>query len=51
MNPAAVPTPLEDVQGDGRWLSMVRHDRAEGRDTTGGKSASHYGDAGVLCSR
>lgn len=22
MNPAAVPTPLEDVQGDGRWLSM-----------------------------
>lgn len=24
MNPAAVPTPLEDVQGDGRWLSMVR---------------------------
>lgn len=23
MNPAAVPTPLEDVQGDGRWLSMV----------------------------
>ena len=24
MNPAAVPTPLEDIQGDGRWLSMVR---------------------------
>lgn len=24
MNPAAVPTPLEDVHGDGRWLSMVR---------------------------
>ncbi|XP_045125204.1 platelet-activating factor acetylhydrolase IB subunit alpha2-like [Portunus trituberculatus] len=22
MNPAAVPTPLEDVRGDGRWLSM-----------------------------
>ncbi|XP_050695796.1 platelet-activating factor acetylhydrolase IB subunit alpha2-like [Eriocheir sinensis] len=22
MNPAAVPTPLEDVHGDGRWLSM-----------------------------
>lgn len=26
------------------------NDRAEARDTTGGKSASHYGDAGVLCS-
>lgn len=23
MNPAAVPQPVEDVQGDGRWLSQV----------------------------
>ena len=22
-NSAAVPTPVEDVQGDGRWMSMV----------------------------
>jgi len=23
MNPAATPEPVEDVQGDGRWMSMV----------------------------
>lgn len=22
-NPAATPTPCEDTQGDGRWMSMV----------------------------
>lgn len=22
-NPAAVPQPVEDVQGDGRWISQV----------------------------
>ncbi|XP_069675076.1 platelet-activating factor acetylhydrolase IB subunit beta homolog [Periplaneta americana] len=22
MNPAAIPTPVEDIQGDGRWMSM-----------------------------
>jgi len=22
-NPAAIPTVVEDVQGDGRWMSMV----------------------------
>lgn len=23
VNPAAVPQPVEDVQGDGRWISQV----------------------------
>lgn len=23
-NPAATPTPCEDIQGDGRWMSLVR---------------------------
>lgn len=22
-NPAATPTPCEDIQGDGRWMSLV----------------------------
>lgn len=22
-NPATIPTPVKDVQGDGRWMSMV----------------------------
>jgi len=24
MNPATIPTVVEDLQGDGRWISMVR---------------------------
>lgn len=23
LNPAATPTPCEDIQGDGRWMSLV----------------------------
>ena len=22
-NPATIPTPVKDIQGDGRWMSMV----------------------------
>ena len=25
-NPATIPTPVKDVQGDKRWMSMVRHE-------------------------
>lgn len=24
-NPATIPTPVKDIQGDKRWMSMVRH--------------------------
>lgn len=24
-NPASRPTPVQDVQGDGRWMSLVSH--------------------------
>ncbi|XP_042874101.1 platelet-activating factor acetylhydrolase IB subunit alpha2-like [Penaeus japonicus] len=33
MNPAAVPTPLEDVQGDGRWLSMHNRFVSQARES------------------
>ncbi|XP_066991158.1 platelet-activating factor acetylhydrolase IB subunit alpha1 [Anabrus simplex] len=32
MNPAAVPTPVDDVQGDGRWLSMHKRFLLEAKE-------------------
>ncbi|OCT70815.1 hypothetical protein XELAEV_18037739mg [Xenopus laevis] len=31
-NPAAVPTPMSDVQGDGRWMSMHNHFVSSSKD-------------------
>ncbi|GLG92949.1 Platelet-activating factor acetylhydrolase IB subunit beta-like protein [Gryllus bimaculatus] len=32
MNPAAIPVPVEDVQGDGRWLSMHKRFLLEAKE-------------------
>ncbi|NP_001083297.1 platelet activating factor acetylhydrolase 1b catalytic subunit 3 L homeolog [Xenopus laevis] len=31
-NPAAIPTPMSDVQGDGRWISMHNHFVSSSKD-------------------
>lgn len=40
-NPASKPTPVQDVQGDGRWMSLVSD---PARDTP--ESGAENGEAG-----
>ena len=46
-NPATIPTPVKDVQGDGRWMSMVS---IPGRGTVPPCSTPFNLPWGVCCS-